>query len=1369
MKKPASQAATSAPQFACEYSEWRFERVDVREGIVNGPVSDDAIPVNDPKNITSNYLKIDAENGTAASEIPYSCSENKDNPPSCIDGGLDSFKYSWTVPPKSWTPDTSFTAQLVVDCSSNLMCTSSDNWVCKWAQSDLQIAYPYVPYTSPMNCSLPHIPGGDTSIHLENAVKIERMNITDESDKQFFRPYWSRMETVPCDQVEPKQLFSIETWDGARFILIRYLYKPIPANQQAAPAAPPANGPSVENPAQPPAAPPQENPQPEAPAPDSESSSSDDGAGLLVVGGLGLAIAGGLGLGATVLTNIVLTRKNTGEDEDAKAQKDQIVDLQFSILPGAVRLKKGLSESVAIQSIAVYRSGKRVLAPASLSISSASPCLSVSPQNGSGALTCRLTQVSGSDQPTATVIVRGTYAQFSKSASFIVELENDTSLHLDVHCYPDRKVLLPDGKDTVGLYARVCGADPSAPPGDNALAAHKTIEFQLADDESKKWLCESIRQDQDGWWVYGVQATNLEQYGEQFAPVHPPKTQVYITVTARTEDGQILQEKVGFTIQELPTLDAKPDHFKLAAKSKDEYKTEVWINDPWEAPWDFDCDFRENYRAMVKPVFSEKSGIKTTLTMTNAQLGSESGQGEETTYLQLSAKREGMKTVERYLTITLVQEGLFVDPDRRNADGTYRINGDGNGIPTEIDFRVLVRDEASGEMIYSRELAKSLVIENISPENSMGLNASQTGDLKWALSDSPKFEQGIRESNNPSAVWRFWLPFAIPGDNRIPKVEMEATVEGKEDEAFTANFTLGIEMTGIESGSTDWKIEYNRCQKIIFTYIPLENYSKVHDILERKSKTLGPEGMFELRKRIWEIAQNLTLGEGGQGWRDAGRWEGYIETSLEVIKLLSDIAFGIVGGMAFGMAAIAADILRDTIRTAIVAFIQGKGIDEWLDDELAGLKNMIVAFGEGHLIDVDLITRIFQKNPKVFWIAWSIFVTLDFLKNLYQKRSLKEAIKESIKDVAMEVVARWLFGHISKSLGAGEGVVYKNWNDVPDDLKKRFNNLNKRVVNKDGKPYASPEDVLELQRDTRAMRSLKQLPEGLQEAFNNTLHEKIYAPVNEAIKKDSLNWVRNNIPGMKNVRNINVRVDEFRTPGVKASGINTDHDFRVQYLDKNGNWIEVDRRAYNETAARKFAEVTGFDPNSQQVRDMLPEDIAKKWDTMTPAEKDRWWSDKHGQLATDKYHVEASPDFSDQVIDPATGKRVRRTPNIVQVQAGHGKLIDPGVMARMEAEKIADQVIKGNLAESIAQAQKGIKLLEGVRRGYSTQGFKIGEIPNNLQKAFDLIRKSPADLRATPEKMTEFTKELKRLGFGNMQDFAQKFGSQYEALKMVKK
>jgi len=70
----------------------------------------------------------------------------------------------------------------------------------------------------------------------------------------------------------------------------------------------------------------------------------------------------------------------------------------------------------------------------------------------------------------------------------------------------------------------------------------------------------------------------------------------------------------------------------------------------------------------------------------------------------------------------------------------------------------------------------------------------------------------------------------------------------------------------------------------------------------------------------------------------------------------------------------------------------------------------------------------------------------------------------------------------------------------------------------DGKPFANAEDVMDLQRDTRAMRSLKELPKDLQEAFNNTLHQKIYAPVNEAVQKESLEWVRNHVPGMKGIR-----------------------------------------------------------------------------------------------------------------------------------------------------------------------------------------------------------------------------------------------------------
>ena len=342
------------------------------------------------------------------------------------------------------------------------------------------------------------------------------------------------------------------------------------------------------------------------------------------------------------------------------------------------------------------------------------------------------------------------------------------------------------------------------------------------------------------------------------------------------------------------------------------------------------------------------------------------------------------------------------------------------------------------------------------------------------------------------------------------------------------------------------------------------------------------------------------------------------------------------------------------------------------------------------------------------------------------------------------------------------------------------------TIDDDGKPHANLDDVLEIQRSTQDTRSLKgdDIDPRVQEAFNNTLREKVYEPHDDAL----IDYVRDNVPGMEDRE---IKVHDFRTPGADAGSINTDRDYRVLYEDDNGNWIEVPRRQDDVTSVRaedgsvnvvnketvydwekfsqdKFAELTGYD--SDKVRDSLPTESQRQvWDNMSDADKKANWAEMHSQAATDKYHIEASPDYSDQGLSEG-GDRIQKIengkprPNILDVEDGRGTLDDPRALADMYHEKADVYLRQGNEAEAIAQIKKSASTLDGVREGYESQGLDVGELPADIRRGMDIINEANVDHRADP---ADVEQQLRDANFDGIDDFNKKLGGQIESVKFA--
>jgi len=308
----------------------------------------------------------------------------------------------------------------------------------------------------------------------------------------------------------------------------------------------------------------------------------------------------------------------------------------------------------------------------------------------------------------------------------------------------------------------------------------------------------------------------------------------------------------------------------------------------------------------------------------------------------------------------------------------------------------------------------------------------------------------------------------------------------------------------------------------------------------------------------------------------------------------------------------------------------------------------------------------------------------------------------------------------------------------------------------DGKKYADKATTLEIMRDPSRVRQLKNAPPDVQEAFENT-RRQIYdahdAKVVQAAK---------GAPGMAGK---NLKVLEFRTPGQTGPSLNTDRDFRVCYESTDPNtgkqvWIEVPRKHWENTSLESFAKQTG---GPQPAKPGQPTDAE--------VEAMRHWSEAHQQLGTDKAHVEASLDFTDQGYTVgADGKlaKTQVTPNIELVKQGKAKLIDPDGLGHMYEQKVRDAMEHGHQSEAYSQAKKAVEQLDGVRDGYDKQGYRVGNLTPEMRVGMQAVREAaarPGDMKAVAD--AEAT--LRSQGYSGLSDFMTKVHSQFGSLQIARK
>ena len=348
--------------------------------------------------------------------------------------------------------------------------------------------------------------------------------------------------------------------------------------------------------------------------------------------------------------------------------------------------------------------------------------------------------------------------------------------------------------------------------------------------------------------------------------------------------------------------------------------------------------------------------------------------------------------------------------------------------------------------------------------------------------------------------------------------------------------------------------------------------------------------------------------------------------------------------------------------------------------------------------------------------------------------------------------------------------------DINPDVAGKLNAVRGNIAKgPNGENVLPIEDAKTLMRDSRTGRVMKPNPKeftDVTDAHTNTVNNIKSAhdakTADDFLKENPLTPAQQTKGAVRK----EVKIEDFNTPGQK-SGRSVDRDQRMMetLYDKDGNIIsrrEVPRYKWEGHSQKNFAEVTNY--SEGDFRKTLSPGEQNAFDGMDHNQKLKLYQEKHGWKCTDKFHTEASIDNSDQIIDPNTGKVTTvKEPNIVRVKRGEGTLKDAQGEGLMYQDKVRDAVGSEQPVEGFAQAKKAVTTYDEVRTGLESQRLDVGKIKPHMRETMDIVNQNAdAAAKGNTDAANRINMALKKNGFKNLNDFADKLGGHIESLKWAK-
>ncbi|MDY0339854.1 MAG: hypothetical protein RBS17_01390 [Coriobacteriia bacterium] len=700
------------------------------------------------------------------------------------------------------------------------------------------------------------------------------------------------------------------------------------------------------------------------------------GAGIAAVAAAAVALAGAA----------ASTRAKTGDEEPSP---DQPVGYILQLSTRSLQVSAEHSAAFTAQAFKVLANGSYQPAADAAIVLHPPAGVSVRPQTAYGTLSTVVWQTDAIAMgSTINVEARSALGMATTTVAVAAAGESRIVTHIEP---AGTLALRTQGEHSITLIAAVelLGTDATDTALDTA-----SIRASIGFAEDSEWLEISEAIDYEDGRAITVMASQPDPTN----PVQPPESAT-VRVSAWLGERP-LTELVTIPLAGLPEIDAKPDSVSLAAESGTSAEIAITIINAGDTPWQFNTEWREGSRAIATPSIEPTGPAAATLTLTED--GSENldpTRPQTASTLVVVATAEGYDELRRHVDVIVTQEGLFVD--RTNVDpstGAFPLAADGSARPTAIDLRVFVLDLATGDISPDIGLAAQAILEIGGQEGTSGYAGLHVAGLTVESA-------GTRPLNIPSATFNASLERKLPTAGEPVPAALRASIAGYDADRFSALVPLRLLGIDMEPFSAAWEVERDNCLDIIQNYVPFEHQERLYALVTERSRTMGAEGLFYMRKKIWDFAYDQLMKEKHEHL-DAAWWYQLIEDTLDWVSWCGDIAFGVASGSYLGVVgSMAIGMLKPLLVSAMEIWLAGGSLDDWLVAQTSTITDML----EGAVTDPDFLTRLSGKGKAM---GYALFIAYFFAKELYNDPDLSVTnamnnVGRQLRDEGLIAFLKW--------------------------------------------------------------------------------------------------------------------------------------------------------------------------------------------------------------------------------------------------------------------------------------------------------------------------------------------------------------------------
>lgn len=642
----------------------------------------------------------------------------------------------------------------------------------------------------------------------------------------------------------------------------------------------------------------------------------------------------------------------------------------------------------------------KTLMNAKIRIQNSEKALKIIPKNSTGTLKSQLLLKDKPQNSTFYLTVTATVEGHTISKQ--IKIETSGEMKIVVETYPDNsKTLRPNIGQTLTCYAKVVDEN-----GENVDKLSKAISF---DGTHSDWLDLSDPiWDEDGWIGINIQASDPDA---NVAVSHPPKSITLGIYVEYEEDGKNKRLENNLTIELLDCiLDVSADTFTFpATKTQSEVTFDAFIKqcdgkEPWKITAnyktdDYKPDNKPITRISVHPISDKKVKIK----LSGPLLIPKDNEQYLRKMLLIEAQQKDEKPLQREVYVTVSKEGLFIEKGV-NDKNEILLNAKGD-FKSEIAFSLFKYNKDTKTIEADKEglqyLELKLLNDGITEKN-----------IDKALGISFDFRDYI--NSIPHAAYTLEAPNKLPGKGDVYTLKYKVSIIGnkEDDQAFTQNIYLKVKTYGIGETFPDWNKAYEQCKYTIIEYVPKSTQRhQLLDLLEKNKYKLDIEGMVAYRKRVWAIANDLLINK-AEGYLAIANWYDAVIDTLEWVVWMGDIAFQVLLSTYTGYAgALAANTFKQTFLTGVRLAIEGKSVNDFVDEEIEAIKEMIYSDAKGRIVNTQTIEK-FYKGNKVK--VWAIYAVATFALQYHRTGSIPQAAKETARQLRDEMIIRFLHGKIQE-------------------------------------------------------------------------------------------------------------------------------------------------------------------------------------------------------------------------------------------------------------------------------------------------------------------------------------------------------------------